>query len=183
MAAKLTRPRAGPRRALLLVVAAGAITLAGCGAPAGGSSASPVPAALQAPAAFDPCRDVDDRTVRAAGFNPATREPRPASGEYTAACEYTSPEMSLIVSTSATSFEAFRDRYEGVREGLDIGPRPAVIVRRPEQDQPCELAMKTAGGIITLQTVVSVSARQWGMDRCGGIVAIATDIEPSIGSR
>jgi hypothetical protein len=150
--------------------------------PAPSSAASAVTAGPQSRSGFVPCRDIDDEQVRAAGFNPATREPQLATGEYTAACEFTSSEMSLIVSTSTTLFETFRDRYAGKREGLNIGKRPAVIVRKTEAGLPCELAMKTDHGIVSLQTTLNVAAKQWGMDRCARIAAIATIIEPSISS-
>jgi hypothetical protein len=165
-----------------MAVAATAVVVA-CGSPTVSPPTSPpVTATGTYASAFDPCRDIDARVVRDAGFNPATRESEPATGEYTRACEFTSADMSLVVSTSWTSFEEFRDRYAGFREGLDIGTRPAVIVRKPQADQPCELAMKTSDGIVTLQTILNVTAKQWGMDRCARIADIARVIEPSIGT-
>jgi hypothetical protein len=166
-----------------------AVLVAGCGASSGSelrtspSPDAPTPATTYTESTFDPCSDIDDQVVRAAGFNPATREPKPPTGEYIAACQFTSADMSLMVSTSRTTFEEFRDRYLGVREGLDIGERPAVVVRKPQPDLPCELAMKSSDGIVTLQTALNVTARQWGIDRCARIVEIATVIEPSVGAR
>jgi hypothetical protein len=164
--------------------------LAGCGQSAGSeprpaaTAPAPAPTALvggQGGPAFDPCVDIDDQVVRSVGFNPATREPKPAAGEYVAACQFDSAEMSLVVATAGTSFEEFKDRYVGARVGVDIDDRPAVVVRKPEVDLPCELAMKIDGGIVTLQTTLNVTAREWGMERCARIVDIATGIEPSIG--
>jgi hypothetical protein len=166
-----------------------AVLVAGCGFSSDGgprrssSPDVPAPTTTYSESVFDPCGDIDDQIVRDAGFNPATREPKSPTGEYNAACQFTSADMSLVISTSRTTFEEFRDRYLGVREGLDIGKRPAVVVRKSEPDLPCELAMKAGDGIVTLQTTLNVTARQWGINRCARIVEIATVIEPVIDTR
>jgi hypothetical protein len=168
-----------------LVFAVMVVFVAGCGSATGGDPPAPPRTSTVTGlggSGFDPCADIADQVVRDVGFNPATREPMPAAGEFTTSCQFTSAEMSLVISTSKTSFEEFRDRYIGARVGVDIGKRPAVVVRMPQADLPCELAMKTDGGIVALQTAVNVAAKEWGMDRCARIVDIATGIEPSIGA-
>lgn len=172
------------RVAVVIIV----VFVAGCGSSIGSerrppSSSSTAIATDQGGSGFDPCSDIDDQVVHDVGFNPATREPKPVAGESTASCQFSSAEMSLVISTSKTGFEEFRDRYVGMHEGLDIDKRPAVIVRKPQIELPCELAMKADDGIVTLQTTLNVAAKEWGMDRCARIVDIALGIEPSINDR
>src|SRR5690348_4504353 len=97
-----------PTRLVVAIVAV--LVVAGCGSSTGGDPGPPAPgptavAAAQGGSAFDPCADIDDQVVREVGFNPATREPKPPVGEYTAACQFGSADMSLVVSTSNTTFE------------------------------------------------------------------------------
>lgn len=173
------------RARLLLAAAVVAVGITGCGLPMAGqptASSQRVGTAAEAQGAlaFDPCADLPDAVVRQAGFNPVTRERQPASGENIVACRFSSSDTALVIATSDTPFELFRDRYTGMYEGLDVGKRPAVIVRTAGANDPCRLAMKTATGVVLLQTTISVSAKEWGMDRCARIRDIATAIEPSI---
>lgn len=164
-----------------------------CGAIAGCNSPPDSPIERDASAAtthssiassvYEPCSDIDDETLRSAGFNPATRRSLDPGGDETSKCAFRSGEIDLTVAASTMSFEDYRDRNAGMREGMDINDRPTVIVRRPGQDEPCELGMKTSDGIVLLTTKVPVGARVWGMDRCARIVDIATAIEPTIGTR
>ena len=130
-----------------------------------------------------PCADIDDATVRFVGLNPASRRSLEPDPPETSACSFSSSDLDLTVAASSITFEQYRDSTRGISEGLDIGARPARMVRRPGHDAPCELALKSPGGIVLLTTMISVSAREWGMDRCGGMQEIAAVLEPRLGRR
>lgn len=133
----------------------------------------------------EPCLDIDDATLRSVGMNPESRRSVQPSATETSACFFRSSDLDLRVAASRVSFEEYRDSTtgKGISEGLDIGIRPAQMVRRPGPEGTCELAMKTDHGTILLTTVISVASREWGMDRCGRMRQIATAIEPTIGRR
>lgn len=130
-----------------------------------------------------PCTDIDDATLRFIGLNPASRRSLEPDPPETSACSFSSSDIDLTVAASSITFEEYRDSTKGISEGLNIGARPARMVRRPGNDGPCELAMKSQGGVVLLTTMISVSAREWGMDQCGGMKEIAKAIEPRLGSR
>ncbi|MCF3940158.1 MULTISPECIES: DUF3558 family protein [Gordonia] len=166
---------------LVAVMVVGLPTLSGCAQAENEDHSSSSAAATSS--IFDPCADIDDSQLRAVQINPATRaRESPNPGELSA-CSFSNGEIDVRVSTSTTSFETYRDDNAGIREGLDIDDTPTLIVRRPDPDAPCELAMKSLEGIVLLTTSISTAAMEWGMDRCGPIVEVATAIEPAIGTR
>jgi hypothetical protein len=176
-----------PKIAAVALLAATIVGIAGCADSSSPTETelSPTPAATEAAAApFDPCTDIEEDTLRRASLNPAARQPVPgASAQVTAACQYVSGTSTVVISSSTQTFEEFRDANDGRRIGLDIGERPTVIVQVEDPNAPCELAMKTQNGIVLIVSTISVAAREWGMDACGGIRELATVIEPAIGSR
>lgn len=146
-----------------------------------------LPTAASGTAAYvdQPCVDIDDATLRSVGMNPESRRSVQPSATEASARSFRSSDLDLRVAASRVSFEDYRDSTtgKGISEGLDIGTRPAQMVRRPGPEGRCELAMKTDHGTILLTTVIAVSSREWGMDRCGQMKQIAAAIEPTIGQR
>lgn len=167
------------------VIALLGIGLAGCGASllVDTTTDSTPRATTVATDADHPCNDIDDATLRSIGLNPASRRTLQPGPTRTSACSFTSSDLHLTVAASSTSFEDYRNRNQGISEGLDIGSHPALMVRRPGSEGPCQMAIRSSDGIVLLTTKISVSAREWGMDPCGGMKQIANAIGPAIFSR
>ncbi|KAA0024987.1 DUF3558 family protein [Antrihabitans cavernicola] len=131
---------------------------------------------------YDPCLRIDDATVRAMGFDPASRARDDFVSEYTfLECKFKSALRYLTIKSGNITMEQERERYTGMFENLDINGREAIIVREPNANDTCALNMRTNQGYVRIATVLTVDALVQKIGRCDGIADIAKAVEPTIG--
>ncbi|WP_196054623.1 DUF3558 family protein [Nocardia aurantiaca] len=139
---------------------------------------------------FDPCKEISDRTIRSAGFDPDTKKVVQTLTNYSVKCEisplsgygslYLEHPSALAPIRTYDAYLASAQRVANSPGGhaptvTKINGRDAYV--GPKSMLGCEVNLRTATGVMT------VEATNADENTCASAQNIAAILEPSIGSR
>ncbi|MGW6697267.1 DUF3558 domain-containing protein [Nocardia sp. NPDC055049] len=132
----------------------------------------------------DPCTWVDDAAIQKTGFDSQSRRRgKDMIAEYSfLACNFKKgTDATLVLESSNVSLDEVRTKYVGDTEDLIVNGRPAVKSTKGDPDG-CSIDIQTAVGYFGITVRVNTSGRTQGIRPCDGILDVAAELEPSIGT-
>ncbi|MBX4167726.1 DUF3558 domain-containing protein [Rhodococcus sp. DMU2021] len=144
------------------------------------------------PVTFDPCYDIPDDVMNAAGYDAAKKEIADMPmGTYTfLGCAYEGTisipgvlaRYDLLVLAGNVTLDEELKRNGHVAESVQIDGRPALVEVNPNARDTCRYVLQTTFGIVGLSRIYhkdhpgAVPQDEW----CAGVLDLATTLEPFI---
>ena len=128
---------------------------------------------------YDPCTWIPDDVIRAAGFDPETRQRNDRAEEATSfGCFFSADGKQLIFVSDNVRYETrvdqFRDRIE---QTVSINGRDAILYPDRVEPDTCYAIMRTnVGALVVGRTIFADRTTP-----CAGMVEFASAFEPTIG--
>ena len=131
---------------------------------------------------FDPCLDIPDAVISAAGFDPNSKERNDVVGDVFAklGCYYYGFARSAVVSAYNSPFDEQREKYASQYQPTEINGREAIMGTNIANVGGCTVEMRTNFGEVILDTSNSTNAEGSALGPCQGVVEIAQQIERTI---
>jgi len=150
----------------------------------GGSLSSVVPpTGLVAQHAFDPCTDIHDGLISAAGLDPSSRKPSVVAQTFKyEGCSYESRDKIVAIIISAdTTFQKQSERFRATGQFISVNGRPTIIGQNEiSHNDGCDIVFQLNSGVMFIDQTIKSDAMFAGMQGCDGADQIANAIEPSL---
>lgn len=132
---------------------------------------------------FDPCTWISDKTIQAAGFDPATRERGDDwLAEWTfLICGFESETITLSVMSGNVTLDEETKKNGSWQRPITVNGREASIGQEPERGDSCTVNISTAEGVVFVDQLLKLQGRIQGTDPCVDIEKTASLIEKEIG--
>lgn len=132
---------------------------------------------------FDPCTWISDEAVTKAGLDPATRERgNDMVAEYIfLTCDFEGETRELQINSGNVTWEEDIQKNGPNSEPLNVNGREALRVLDPHLIGSCSIHVRTNVGFVMFSSVRTFEGKEAGLERCDGVMEIATALEPEIG--
>lgn len=133
--------------------------------------------------AFDPCKDIDDGSISAAGLDPRTRKPSVVAEAFKyEGCSYESRDKIVAIIISAdTTFQKQSERFRATGQFISVNGRPTIIGQNEiSHNDGCDIIFELTSGVMFIDQTIKSDAMFAGMQGCDGAEQIANAIEPSL---
>ncbi|WP_459549969.1 DUF3558 domain-containing protein [Nocardia sp. X0981] len=132
---------------------------------------------------FDPCTWISDTAIREAGLDPATRRRGDdVVAEYTfLTCDFEGHLRDLQINSGNVTWEEDLQKNGVHSTPLTVNGREALLVQDPQLHRVCSVHVRTEAGFVMFSSTRTFEGTEAGLQRCDGVVEIATALEPEIG--
>lgn len=133
---------------------------------------------------FDPCTWISDDAIKKAGLDPASRRRgQDIVAEYSfLTCDFDGEHRGLSVNSGNVTWEEDLQKNGAHSEPLTVNGREALLVKYPDMDDVCSVHVRSKAGIVMFSSTRTFEGIEAGLQRCDGVVEIATALEPEIGA-
>ncbi|MFI5719816.1 DUF3558 domain-containing protein [Nocardia sp. NPDC051750] len=133
---------------------------------------------------FDPCTWISDEAVSEAGLDPATRRRgKDIVAEYTfLTCDFEGDLRELSINSGNVTWEEDQQKNGAHSEPLTVNGREALLVQDPTLKSVCSIHVRTKAGLVMFSSSRTDEGSMAGLQRCDGVLEIATVLEPEIGA-
>lgn len=129
---------------------------------------------------FDPCVDIDDSTIRSAGFDPSSRTRSDVIGDVFTllGCQVDGEQKLITLLSGNEPFDDYRTRNGEGAQTISVNGREAFVGPNLINPDGCTLAMKTKYGVMVVDAINRTRVRLGGVPGCDRVPEIASLIEP-----
>lgn len=132
---------------------------------------------------FDPCTWISDEAATKAGFDPATRKRGDdIVAEYSfLTCDFDGELRDLQINSGNVTWEENLQKNGENSEPVSVNGREALQVVDPSTPRRCSIHVRTEVGFVMFSSSRTFEGKEAGLERCDGVMDIATALEPEIG--
>ncbi|WP_158675680.1 DUF3558 family protein [Nocardia stercoris] len=132
---------------------------------------------------FDPCTWIPDSEIKAAGFDPASRERGEDSpGRYTfLLCYFKNGSGRLSILSGNVTMSEAENKYAGRTVPMTVNGRSALELSGEMGSNRCDVLFQTKAGYVQVGMNLNADTAVKGVKACDGLDKVAEAIEPSVG--